>query len=134
MDRRFALATAAAFATSFVLSFVFHGLLLGNTYNTLLGVYRGPQFRPTTFAVLLLAQALMAAAMAAVYLYGHQQRPFLGQGARFGLMAAGVSVIPHYMINYAVTNIPAVLAVEQIVLETVKVIAMGIVVAWVYRQ
>lgn len=127
------LATAAAFATSFVLSFVFHGLLLGATYNTLLDVYRGPQFRPATFAVLVLAQALMAAAMAAVYRQGREPRPYLGQGARFGLLAAGVSVIPHYMINYAVTNIPAVLAVEQIVLETVKVVAMGVVVAWVYR-
>jgi hypothetical protein len=127
------MATAAAFAISFVLSFVFHGLVLGDTYNTLLGVYRGPQFRPTTFAVLVLAQALMAAAMAAVYAYGREQRPYLAQGVRFGLLAAGVSVIPHYMINYAVTNIPAVLAVEQIVLETVKVVAMGIAVAWIYR-
>lgn len=134
MDRKSLLATAAAFATSFVLSFVLHGLVLAGDYNTLLAVYRGPQFRPATFAVLVLAQALMAAAMVAVYRYGREGRPYLGQGVRFGLMAAGLSVIPHYMINYAVTNIPAVLAVEQIVLETVKVVAMGIVVAWVYRQ
>ena len=134
MDGRFLLAIAAAFVTSFVLSFVFHGLILANEYNTLLAVYRGPQFRPTTFAVLVLAQVLMAAAMVTVYCYGRQERPFLAQGVRFGLMAAGLSVIPHYMINYAVTNIPAALAVEQIALETVKVVAMGIVVAWFYRQ
>ena len=45
----------------------------------------------------------------------------------------GVSVIPAYLIGYAVTNIPAVLGVEQIVLESIIVVAMGIVVAWFHR-
>jgi hypothetical protein len=33
-----------------------------------------------------------------------------------------------------VTNIPAALAIKQIVFETIIVVAMGIVVAWFYRR
>lgn len=133
MSRQTLLATAGAFVTSFVLSFVFHGIVLAPEYNTLLGVYRGPQFRPGLFAVLIAAMAIMSIAMVAVYRYGREDRPFLGQGLRFGLMAAGMSVIPCYMIGYAVTNIPAALAIKQVVLETVTVTTMAVVIAYLLR-
>ena len=133
MDRKFTLAAAAALATSFVLSFLFHGVVLAPQYNELLAVYRGPQLRPGMFALLLLAQLIRAVAMVAIYRQGREAKPFLGQGVRFGVLAAGISVIPAYLIGYAVTNIPAALAVEQIVLETIIVVAMGIVIAWFHR-
>jgi hypothetical protein len=134
MDRKFILASLAAFVVSFVLSFVFHGVLLAPEYEALPAVYRGPQFRAGLFAVLIFAQLLMAFAMTAIYRYGREERPYLGQGVRFGVMAAGLSVIPCYLIGYAVTNIPASLAIKQVVLETVVVVAMAVVVAWFYRR
>jgi hypothetical protein len=133
MDRTFALAAAAAFAVSFVLSFLFHGVVLAPQYSELLAVYRGPRLQPGFFALLLLAQLIRAAAMVAIYRQGREARPYLGQGLRFGLLAAGVSVIPAYLIGYVVTNIPLILGLEQIVLETVIVVAMGIVIAWFHR-
>jgi len=33
-----------------------------------------------------------------------------------------------------VTNVPAVLAIKQIVLEAIKVVAMGVAVAWAYSR
>lgn len=134
MDNKFWLAVAAAFVTSFVLSFISHGIILAGDYNALLGVYRGPQLGASLFALLLLAQLIMAAAMAAIYRYGREEQPFLGQGVRFGLLAAGLSVIPCYLIGYVVTNIPAFLAIKQIVFETIKVVAMAVAVAWVYSR
>ncbi len=134
MDRQFLLATAGAFVTSLVLSFFFHGVLLAPDYMTLLNVYRGPQFRPGLFAVLLAAMAIMSVALTAIYRHGREERPFLGQGLRFGLMAAGLSVIPCYLIGYAVINIPAALAIKQVVLETANVTAMAVVVAWFHRD
>jgi hypothetical protein len=105
MDR-FALATLAAFVVSVVLAFVFHGVILAPDYTLLPGVYRGPQFRPGLFALLLLGQLIMAGAMVAIYRYGREARPWLAQGARFGLLVALASVVPCYLIGYAVTNIP----------------------------
>ena len=134
MDRKFVLAALAAFATSFVLSFLSHGVLLYQDYLALPAVYRGPQLRPGLFALLIVAQLIMAFAMAALYRYGMEERPFLGQGARFGLLVACASVIPLYLIGFVVTNIPASLAIKQIVLETVIVVAMGVVIAWFYRR
>jgi len=134
MDRKFVLAALCAFAVSFVLSFFFHGVLLFREYDALKAVYRGPELKPALFALLILAQLIMAAAMTAIYRFGKQDRPFLGQGVRFGLLVACASVIPCYLIGYVVANIPAVLAIKQIVLETVTVTTMGVVIAWFYRS
>ena len=134
MDRKFVLAALCAFVTAFVLGFLFHGVLLFRDYDALKAVYRGPELKPSLFALLILAQLIMAFAMAAIYRFGRQDKPFLGQGARFGLLIACASVIPCYLIGYVVTNIPAALAAKQIVLETVTVVAMGLVVAWFHRQ
>jgi len=133
MDRGFWLATLAAFVTSVVLAFLFHGVILAPDYTLLPGVYRGPQFRPGLFSLLLLGQLIMAGAMVAIYRYGREARPWLAQGARFGLLVALASVVPCYLIGYAVTNIPVDLALKQIVLEAVRTVAMGVVVAWMHR-
>jgi hypothetical protein len=133
MDRKFVLSALSAFVVAFALSFVFHGVLLFRDYDALKAVYRGPELKPFLFALLMLAQLVMATAMAAIYRCGRQERPFLGQGLRFGLLVACASVIPCYLIGYVVTNIPAALAIKQIVLETITVTAMGVTIARFYR-
>jgi hypothetical protein len=133
MDKKFVIATIAAFVVGFVLAFLFHGVLLAPDYMQHLAVYRGPQFRPEMFAIIVVMQLLMAGAMAGIYRFGMQDRPFVGQGLRFGLLVAAASVIPCYAIGYAVTNISGALAIKQIVLETAIVLAMALVIAWFYR-
>lgn len=131
MDRTFVLAGLAAFAVSFVLGFTFHGVVLYEDYMALPAVYRGPE--GGVMSLLVLGQIIMAFAMVAIYRYGRENKPYLAQGARFGLLVAAVAVIPAYMIGYAVTNIPAALAVKQIVFDTISVTAMGVVIAWFHR-
>ena len=132
MDGKFFLAAIAAFILQFVLGLLFHGVLLAPDYTALSAVYRSPQ--AAMFWIMVVAMLIMSAAMVTIYRFGRQDRPFLGQGIRFGLMIAAVSVIPLYMIGYAVTNIPAALAIKQIVLETITVTAMGVVVAWFHKE
>jgi hypothetical protein len=133
-DQRFWWATLAAFATSFVLSFIGHGFLLAPDYAGLQNVYRPPVFQPLNFSLLLLAQLIAAAAMTALYRFGIESKPYFGQGVRFGLLAAGISAVPYTLIGYAVTNITGALAVKQLILEVIVVTAMGIVIAWFHRK
>src|SRR5437773_9130153 len=84
MDKKFWTATLAAFVTSVVLSFVAHGVILASEYETLQGVYRPHGFEAWRFLLLLFAQLIMAGAMAALYRFGVENRPYLGQGVRFG--------------------------------------------------
>ncbi len=42
-------------------------------------------------------------------------------------------MIPTYLIYHVVTPVPLVLAFKQIVLDTIRVVLMGIVLAWINR-
>jgi hypothetical protein len=134
MDRKWWMATLAAFVTSVVLNFVVHGLILSADYSALQAVYRPPAPDVSSFGLLLFAQLIMAGAMATLYPFGLEKRPYIGQGVRFGLLAACVSVVPLTLINYAVTRITFSLAIKQVVLEAVVVVAMGVAIAWVHRN
>ena len=42
-------------------------------------------------------------------------------------------MIPTYLIYHVVTPVPLVLAFKQIVLDTVRVVLMGVVLAWINK-
>jgi hypothetical protein len=133
LDKQFWSATVAAFVTSVVLNFLVHGVFLASDYAAPQNVYRPPGF-DARFVLIFLAQLSAAGAMTALYRFGIEPRPYLGQGLRFGLLVAGASVIPSFLIGYAVTNITGALAIKQLILGTIVVTAMGIVIAWFYRK
>jgi hypothetical protein len=65
---------------------------------------------------------------------GREAKPFLGQGVRFGLAVAVVGVIPTYLIYYAVQPMPGNVVAKQIVFDTIAMVLMGIVCAWINQD
>jgi hypothetical protein len=54
-------------------------------------------------------------------------------GVRYGLAVAVLATIPTYLIYHAVSPFPLDLAIKQIVYDTIAVVLMGIVLAWLNR-
>ena len=50
-----------------------------------------------------------------------------------GIAVACLTVIPTYLIYHVVTPVPLALAIKQIVFDTIRVVLMGIVLAWINR-
>ncbi len=88
---------------------------------------------PTIIGYLILAQAIFGAAFAWVYYQGKEDKPWLTQGIRFGLAIAALTVIPTYLIYHVVTPIALAVAIKQIVLDTIRLVLMGVVLAWINR-
>ncbi len=57
----------------------------------------------------------------------------MAQGVRFGVAAALLTVVPTYLIYYAVQPMPGALVARQIVLELILLVLLGILAAWLYR-
>ncbi len=83
--------------------------------------------------LMILAHVLMAGAFTWIYARGVENKPWLGQGLRFGLAVAFLAVIPIYIIYYVVQPTPGALAVKQIVFDTIMTLILGAVVAFLYR-
>jgi hypothetical protein len=53
---------------------------------------------------------------------------------RFGLAVSALSVIPTYLIYFAVQPMPGDLVAKQMVFDTIATVIMGIVCAWINQD
>ena len=134
MNTKFVISAIVVAAMSLALGFVVHGWLLAPEYRAL-----GPLFRPENdqmafFGFMIAAHVLIGVGFTWIYRMGREAKPFLGQGVRFGVAVAVLSVIPMYLIYYAVQPIPGNVVAKQIVFGTIAVVLMGIVCAWINQD
>ena len=135
MDRKFFVGWLILFVCWFAGSFVIHGLLLNADYTALQGkLFRTPEDSQGHFPLMILAHALMSGAFVWIYARGREAgKQWLGQGVRFGIAVALLTIVPTYIIYYVVQPTPEMLVVKQIVFDGVLVVLLGIVAAWWYR-
>jgi hypothetical protein len=133
MDRRFFIAWIAVFVAWMVGSFVVHGTLLHDDYAQLPNLFRPEAEAQRLFALMLFAHVLMAGAFVWIYARGVENRPWLGQGLRYGFAVALLAVVPIYMIYYVVQPMPGDVVVKQIVFNTIVLLVLGATVAYLYR-
>jgi hypothetical protein len=120
------------FVMALALSFFVHGVLLYGDYSATAGM-RPPAEAQSLMHWMVLAQALFGIAFAWVYYQGKEDKPWLTQGVRYGIAIAFLTVIPTYMIYHVVTPVPFALMAKQIVYDTIRVVLMGVVLAWINR-
>jgi len=106
-----------------------HGFVLAPDYAALPSVFRSTAEQPKYLPFMLLAHLLTAIAFVWIYVRGRENKPFLGQGIRYGLVIAALTVIPKFLVYYSVQPMPAVVVAKQIVLDTIGLVLMGVVVA-----
>lgn len=135
MNKKFAISVVVMFIASMITGFVVHGLLLQGDYARLVpGLFRAPADSEGHFTYMLLAHVFIAVGFTWMYRAGRDNRPWLGQGVRFGLAVAVLSVIPTYLIYYAVQPMPGDLVAKQIVFDTIAMLILGIAAAAVNRD
>ncbi len=133
-DKKFWITMAALFVASMVLGFIVHGLILAADYDALTGVMRPEAEQQARFGFMLGAHVSMAFGLAWLYRAGHAaDKPWLGQGVRFGIAYALAAAVPIYMIYHTVAQFPLELAMKQSLLETGSLIALGVTAAFVNR-
>ena len=122
------------FVMAFVLSYFVHGVLLNSDYMQMQSWMRPQAEVQSLMAYMILAQALFGIAFAWIYVQGRDGKPWLGQGVRFGIAVAALAIAPTYLIYHVVTPVPLIVAIKQIVYDTIRVVLMGAVVAWINRS
>jgi drug/metabolite transporter (DMT)-like permease len=134
MNKTFVLSVVAMFVVGMLLGFVVHGVLLAGEYAKVMTLFRTPEDQGRHFPYMLLAHVIMAIGWTWIYRMGRENKPWLGQGIRFGLAVAVLSTIPIYLIYFAVQPLPSDMVALQIVYDTIACVIMGIVVAAVNRD
>jgi len=130
MGGRFWISVVVLFVVSMTIGFVVHGTLLHSDYAQLPNLLRTEADAQNYFLWMLLAHVMMAFGLTWIYRQGRAaDRPWPGQGVRFGLAMALVMTVPMYLIYYAVQPWPGYVVVKQIALDTVGMLVIGILTA-----
>jgi hypothetical protein len=134
MNRKLFLAWLIVFIAWMAGSFVVHGTLLHDDYAQLPHLFRGEADAQQLFPLMVLAHVLLSGALVWIYSRGVERTPWLSQGLRFGLAVAFLTVIPTYIIYYVVQPMPSNLVVKQIVFDTVLIVVLGAITAFLIRE
>jgi len=134
MTKRFLLAWLVVFILWISGSFVTHHMLLLVDYSAVQSLFRTPGEARPLFPLMILAHAIMAGALVWIYSRGVEGRSWVGQGLRFGIAAALLTVVPWYMIYYVVQPMVGLTVIKQIVSGGVLVIVLSLVTAFLYRR
>ena len=132
MNKQFIISVVVLFVVTLIFGFIVHGLLLSEAYQAS-GLFRSDEDSQNYFQYMLLAHFVMAIGLTWVYRMGKQDKPWLQQGIRFGIAIALLATIPTYMIYYAVQPMPHDLVHQQIIYDSIAMVIVGIVAAFVNK-
>lgn len=136
MNTRFVVSVVVIFVLSMLFGFAVHGTVLAPDYTRLatMGVFRTPTDAESLMPYMIAAYIVFAVGFTWIYRRGREDRPWPGQGVRFGLAIAVLSTIPTYLIYYVVTPLPSDLVAKQVVLDSIVMVVLGLAVAFVNRD
>lgn len=133
MNKRFFIAWLVLFVAWFIGSFIVHGVLLHDDYAKLPNLFRSEMEAQQFFPLMILAHVILSGALVWIYSRGVEAAPWLPQGIRFAIAVALLTVVPTYIIYYVVQPMPGSTVVKQIVFDSVLLLILGIIVAFMYR-
>ncbi len=134
MNKKFLISTVAVFVVWMLGSFMVHALWLQSTYDTMTNMMRPMAEQESLFPFMLIAHLMMAGAFVWIYQRGNEDKPWLQQGLRFGVAVAVLAPIPTYMIYYTVQQTPPTLAINQSIGDTIVVVVVALVAAFLNRK
>ena len=132
MNKKFLIAWLVMFVLYLAFGFIVHGILLHDDYLAT-GIMRPEEQQQGMMGLMILAHVMLAGAFTWIYARGVENKPWLGQGLRYGLAVAFLAVIPLYLIYYVVQPLPSDLVAKQVVFDTIATLILGSVVAFLYR-
>lgn len=134
MDKKCLISGLVVGVLSLLLGFVVHGILLAADYAKLGNLFRPQADQSATFPYMVIAHLVFGFAFAWIYREGKKAGvATLGQGIRYGLAVALLAIVPMYLIYYAVQPMPGGLVARQIIFDSIAMVLLGLVVAYMNR-
>ncbi len=133
MNKSFFIAWIVLFVAWMICSYVVHGVLLHEDYLKLPNLFRPEAEAQAYFPWMIVAHVLLSGALVWIYARGNEAKPWLAQGIRFGVALALLTIVPTYLIYYVVQPMPAILVVKQIVFDSIVMVLLGSIAAFMYR-
>lgn len=132
--KKFALTVVVVFVVNAVSSFLIHAVLLSTDYAQHPNLLRTQEESQAYFPFMLLNFLFFSLGFVWIYAQGVEDKPWLGQGVRFGLAVWVITSLSTYLTYYAVQPWSGGIVAKQISFELVRGLLLGLVAAALYRK
>jgi len=109
--------------------FLIHSVLLKQDYVNTASLWRSQEAMSARSWALLMGDLIYVVGAVLIYVRGVEAKPWIGQGVRFGILLALVTVVNGSLVSWAILTIPHMLAVKWIIYEGVLSVVFGLVIA-----
>lgn len=132
--KRFLGAVFAVAAVIAVIDMILHNVILMDAYKQTMHLWRSEAEMKGLFWLIWAGYPVFALFFVWIFAKGYEKdKPGLGQGLRFGILAGLLVFAATNMMCYAVMPLPAVIPVAWFLGGMVECIAGGLAVGWIYR-
>jgi len=125
LNKKFLLSFVLIFVLAMLEGGIMHGMILAPEYAALVNLFRPHDQQEAMMPFLLLAHVFLAGGFVWIYLRGKEDKPWLGQGLRYGLAVAVLAAWPIYLIYFCVQPMPGMLVFKQMLFDTIGYMVMG---------
>jgi hypothetical protein len=135
--KRMILAVVVVFVALVVAGALIHGVWLGSTYEAMRNdgfSFRTPDALRHRLWLIWLGDLLYAVLFVWVYLRGREDRPWAGQGLRYGVLMTLFTIVPSALNQYTVYNLQHMLVVKWIVAGGAVLVILGLLVAAIFQK
>jgi len=131
--RRIVFAVVVGFVVQLGGLFLIHSVLLRQDYVDTAALWRPREAQIMRVWAMLLAVLIYVIGAVLVYVRGVEQKPWMGQGIRFGILLTLVAVVYSSLSGWVILPIPHMLAVKWIVSESLLSVVFGLAVAGICK-
>lgn len=130
--KRYILTSLAVFVFVYLLEFLFHGLLMANSYLEHADLLRSSEEQMAYMPFMALGFLILAFGFTFIFVHGYEGKGMV-EGLRFGLYTGIAFSVSTNLINYCVFPRPRVWVVSWILGETLILMLAGALAAALYK-
>ncbi len=127
-------ATVAAYVVLMGTSYLVNQVLLMPDYDAIPLSHRSNADIMHRFWAMAIGQLFFSAMFAYIYTRGAENKPWVSQGIKYGILMTFLTAIPVSLTEYAVYFIPHMLAVKWMCFGAIQMILLGLVVAGICQE
>jgi hypothetical protein len=132
--KKLVIATIAAYVVLMATNYLIHSVWLMPDYAAIASSHRTMEGIMHRFWAMAVGQVFFAAMFAYIYTRGRENKPWLEQGIRYGIVMTFMTVVPYSLSEYVVYIVNYMLVVKWMVAGGIQLIILGLIVAAIFKN
>jgi hypothetical protein len=132
--KKLVIATIATYVVLMLTNYLVHSVWLMSDYAAIPGSHRTIEGIMHRFWAMALGQFFFAAMFSYIYTRGRENKSWLEQGIRYGIVMTFMTVVPYSLSEYVVYIVNYMLVIKWMIAGGIQLIILGLIVAAIFKD